>query len=102
MKRVFWREPGTEVYLFEVFVCFLLMGLTLMLTCLCWRETSGSFILILLLKQLEVLVQHIAHICISSLRFYVQQKYVVGKVTSHHSRLCEFRSGLLLVCGPDL
>lgn len=32
MKRVFWREPETEVfYLFEVFVCFLQVVLTLML-----------------------------------------------------------------------
>lgn len=32
MKRDFWRETETEVfYLFEVLVCFLQMGLTLML-----------------------------------------------------------------------
>lgn len=32
MKRVFWRDPETEgFYLFEVFVCFLQMGLTCIL-----------------------------------------------------------------------
>lgn len=90
-------------YLLEVSVCFLQMGLTLTLV---FKVLFLSEENIWVFRPDSVVKTaggtFTAHICVSSPRFYVQQKYIVAKVVSHHSRQCEFKSRLLLVCDPDL